>query len=78
MEAGGTIIKEEIQSFEHLFGDYDIVFNCTGLGATQLTEDLELQPNRGQTVRVDTGNKAKNTFVFILTGKSEMPYYVWT
>ena len=78
LAAGGKIIKEEIKSFDRLFDDFDIVFNCTGLGAAELTNDTELTPIRGQTVRVDTGTVAQNTFVYIHTGTPMIPYYYWT
>ena len=72
------MIKEDITSFERLFNEYDIVFNCTGLGAQQLTNDSELEPMSGQAIRVDTGDKARNTFTYIHTGTTIVPYYYWT
>lgn len=78
LENGGKIIKEEIRSFDRLFDVYDVVFNCTGLGATKLTPDEELKPNRGQVVRVDTGGNALKTFAYIHTGTPMIPYYYWT
>ena len=78
LKGGGEIIKRKVDSFEEMLTDYDIVFNCTGLAATQLTPDSELIPNRGQLVRADTRKNAAKTFVFIFNGTPNLPYYVWT
>lgn len=78
LEAGGKIIKEDIRSFDRLFNEYDIVFNCAGLGAKQLTNDSELEPMSGHAIRVDTGDNAPNTFTYIHTGTPIVPYYYWT
>nr|CAD7454903.1 unnamed protein product [Timema tahoe] len=48
----GHIIKRRINSFQELVGDFDIVVNCTGLGAKYLCSDYKLVPIRGQVLKV--------------------------
>lgn len=45
-------MKRKLESLEELYGEYDIVFNCTGLGAGLLCKDLDVLPIRGQVIRV--------------------------
>ncbi len=35
-----------------LFDDYDVIVNCTGAEAADLTQDLKLKPVRGQNMKV--------------------------
>ncbi|XP_015920783.1 D-aspartate oxidase [Parasteatoda tepidariorum] len=51
-ERGGQIIKQKVENFSELCGKYDVVINCSGIGATGLTHDPELKPIRGQVIRV--------------------------
>lgn len=51
-KAGGKIIQRKINSFDEL-SSYDVIVNCTGLEAKQLTDDKLLQPVRGQIMRVE-------------------------
>ncbi|XP_023218282.1 D-aspartate oxidase-like isoform X1 [Centruroides sculpturatus] len=48
----GKIIKRKITSFSELAGEYHIVINCTGIGASQIVSDPKLKPIRGQVIRV--------------------------
>ena len=50
-ERGGLIVKQKIESFAEL-STYDIIINCTGLGARELTGDRLVLPVRGQIVAV--------------------------
>ncbi len=49
---GGEIKITRIDKLDQLFENYDVVVNCTGLGARQLVPDAELVPARGQVVRI--------------------------
>ncbi|RXG61608.1 D-amino-acid oxidase [Armadillidium vulgare] len=49
---GGSIVKRSLKSFEELAEDFDLVFNCSGLGAEKLCEDHSLIPVRGQVYKV--------------------------
>lgn len=49
--AGGHIIRRKVNHFEEL-EDFDVVINCTGLGARHLANDALVVPVRGQVVRV--------------------------
>lgn len=51
-EKHGKIIKRKISSFNELAGEYHIIINCTGLGASQIVLDPTLKPIRGQVLRV--------------------------
>ncbi|KAF0290793.1 D-aspartate oxidase [Amphibalanus amphitrite] len=50
-EAGGTIIEAEVRDLRELAG-YDIVANCSGLGAKRLLNDRRLVPLRGQVYKL--------------------------
>ncbi|XP_065055223.1 D-aspartate oxidase-like [Rhopilema esculentum] len=50
-EKNGKVIEKRINSFDELI-DFDIIVNCSGVGARDLTGDKELVPLRGQLVRV--------------------------
>eukprot|EP00026_Physarum_polycephalum_P013333 Phypoly_transcript_13723.p1 GENE.Phypoly_transcript_13723~~Phypoly_transcript_13723.p1 ORF type:complete len:336 (-),score=42.68 Phypoly_transcript_13723:35-1015(-) len=49
---GGTIIQKEVNNIDELFTKYNIVINCSGLGARELVNDDTIYPTRGQTVIV--------------------------
>lgn len=49
---GGRILNYKVQNLEELATDYDIVVNCAGVGASDITADSILKPIRGQTIRV--------------------------
>lgn len=49
--AGGKIYRKRIVSFDELH-TFDLVINCTGLGAKELVkDDIHLKPIRGQGIR---------------------------
>ena len=48
---GGLIVHHEIGSFQEL-ENYDLIMNCTGLGARHLVGDSSVYPVRGQVVIV--------------------------
>uniref|UniRef100_A0A8D8R5Z8 D-aspartate oxidase n=1 Tax=Cacopsylla melanoneura TaxID=428564 RepID=A0A8D8R5Z8_9HEMI len=49
---GGKIIQRHISSFSDLGKEFNFVFNCTGLGATALCDDIFVIPIRGQIIRI--------------------------
>ncbi|XP_014293550.1 D-aspartate oxidase [Halyomorpha halys] len=52
---GGEIVSGRISSFSEVgnYGKFDVVMNCTGLGAKVLCNDRKLTPIRGQVFKVD-------------------------
>lgn len=51
-DAGGKIEVRHISKISELPKAYDVIVNCTGLGAKNLLSDNMLVPVRGQTIRV--------------------------
>lgn len=52
LNAGGKIFERKVDGLPHLAGKYDVVVNCTGLGAKYLCNDHKLVPIRGQVLKV--------------------------
>ncbi|XP_065055225.1 D-aspartate oxidase-like [Rhopilema esculentum] len=50
-EKNGKIVEKRINSFSEL-SDYDVIVNCTGIGARDLCKDSDVVPIRGQVARV--------------------------
>ena len=48
---GGEFVRMKIKDLEELSG-FDVIVNCSGLGANQLVGDQTVQPLRGQVMRV--------------------------
>lgn len=52
-ENGGKIMKKHVPRLSELSGaQYEAIFNCTGLGAQKLCNDVKVVPIRGQVVKV--------------------------
>ncbi|KAK2586719.1 hypothetical protein KPH14_011754 [Odynerus spinipes] len=49
---GAIVKKQAINSLKELTGKYNIVINCTGLGARNLCNDRRMIPIRGQVIKV--------------------------
>lgn len=49
---GGVCERRGIDSYEDIGDDFDVVVNCTGLGAKTLCSDPHMMPIRGQVRRV--------------------------
>lgn len=50
---GGIFKQRKIFDFEELSDDFDVIVNCTGLGARELCDDPKLYPVKGQLVIVE-------------------------
>ncbi|KAM3959955.1 D-amino acid oxidase 1 [Aphomia sociella] len=53
IDKGGKIVRDKIDNFTSLHNKYDLVFNCTGLGAKYLCQDYDLVPIRGQIIKAN-------------------------
>lgn len=51
-QRGGNISKTKLESLNSLKGKFDLVFNCSGMGAKYLCGDHDLVPIRGQVIKV--------------------------
>lgn len=51
-ENGTKLIVKKINSLRELVSDWDLIINCTGLGARYLCNDRYLVPMRGQVFKV--------------------------
>lgn len=49
---GVTFKQRKLNSLKELTGEFDIVINCTGLGARKLCDDRRLVSIRGQVLKV--------------------------
>ena len=47
-DKGGVVVRRRVNSLQELFADFDIVVNCSGIGARELTQDTSLRPAWGQ------------------------------
>ena len=47
---GGSIVQRKIDSLDRLLSDFDVVVNCSGLGAQELAKDSTLVPYFGQSL----------------------------
>ena len=55
---GGLILRHKVDSLQEL-GNYDIIINCTGLGARELVGDKSVYPIRGQVVTMNVPSFGK-------------------
>ncbi|XP_013382965.1 D-aspartate oxidase-like [Lingula anatina] len=49
---GGHVVQQRVKTLQQFCGPYDLVVNCTGIGARELLGDTVLKPMRGQVMRV--------------------------
>ncbi|XP_060078159.1 D-amino-acid oxidase-like [Ylistrum balloti] len=52
LDRRGRIQNRKIQNLDELTEEYDVVVNCSGMGANQLCNDSLLRPLRGQVIKV--------------------------
>lgn len=67
-KAGVNIITREIRDVDELFPQYQLVINCSGLGALTLVGDKELYPIRGQILRVSKPAKPLDSIRLVEAG----------
>lgn len=72
---GGRIIKRKLNSINEIANDFDVIINCSGLGAGQLVGDRNVQPIRGHLTKVYAPwlkhfyqDKDDKDFILILPG----------
>lgn len=51
-QAGGQVVEKTVTKLQDLENNFDIVMNCTGLGAKYLCSDNKMVPIRGQVIKV--------------------------
>jgi D-amino-acid oxidase len=50
---GGKIVTgQRVKNFGELTDKFDLIINCTGVWASELTKDTQIAPLRGQVMRV--------------------------
>ncbi|XP_011499436.1 PREDICTED: D-amino-acid oxidase-like [Ceratosolen solmsi marchali] len=52
IQSGAILITKPIISLKELAKDYDLIMNCTGLGAKILCQDRKMIPIKGQVIKV--------------------------
>ncbi|CAH0553000.1 unnamed protein product [Brassicogethes aeneus] len=84
LQKGGQIINKTIEDLDKL-NDFDVIVNCTGIGAAKLLQDTHVFPIRGQIARVaapwlfssicvDNNYIIPNTNCVILGGTKQREY----
>ncbi|GMT16783.1 hypothetical protein PFISCL1PPCAC_8080, partial [Pristionchus fissidentatus] len=48
---GGCIRQKKIKNLNELTDEFDVIINCSGIGAKELMGDAEMKPIRGQIIR---------------------------
>ena len=77
-DLGGSLEQKTISNFLELPSNFDVVVNCTGLEAGELTGDKEVYPIRGQILRVKTDISVMHldqqipTLVYIVPRSNDM------
>lgn len=51
-QKGGKIVEKKVKSFDEFAGKFDVVVNCSGLGARDLCKDKTIEPVRGQIIKI--------------------------
>lgn len=49
---GGIVVARKLESIDDIASDFNVVINCSGLGAHQLGNDPLVHPIRGHILRV--------------------------
>lgn len=53
LDRGGKKIQKKVHSLAEVAGDYDVIVNCSGVGARHLVNDNEVEPLKGQLIKVE-------------------------
>ena len=73
-KAGGSITRNvRFESLEDVGRDFDLVINCSGIGAKALVHDADLEPHRGQVAIVP---KIENLFCAIVCDDAPLMYAI--
>jgi hypothetical protein len=64
LKLGGELKIKAIHSLTELVDSYEIIVNCAGWEAKQLTEDSKVYPVRGQTEIARFNEKMKSRYSF--------------
>lgn len=72
---GGLMVQRKVSSLKELTREYDIVINCTGLGARKLIGDMTIYPVRGQIVEVQ-GPALKAVYMNEEVGRKDSTYII--
>ncbi|XP_014662592.1 PREDICTED: D-aspartate oxidase-like isoform X2 [Priapulus caudatus] len=51
-QEGGSMIKMSVKNFEQVAFPFDVIVNCTGLGARKLANDSSVEPVQGHVLKV--------------------------
>lgn len=62
-KAGGEIFSVRFEKLEDVNSKFDLVINCSGIGARQLVRDVDLEPHRGQVAIVPKIDNLKYAIV---------------
>jgi len=49
---GGVVVARKLENLDEIAADFDVVINCSGLGAHHLENDPLVHPIRGHIIRV--------------------------
>lgn len=71
---GGKVAQRELHSLNEGLTNFDVVINCTGLGARTLVQDPKVYPMRGQILRIK--HNGWKTAVFEEEGPNAMMYVI--
>ena len=74
-ESGGILIQRKVRNLKELTGEFDIVINCTGIGARELVSDHSVFPIRGQLVEVQAKG-VKAAYFSAEPGKKDTTYII--
>lgn len=63
---GGKVIVKRLENLEELASDFDVIINCSGIGAKELVNDISVHPIRGHIFRVNFAPNSWNDTSIVL------------